>query len=88
MVDGYTLNHRHDFVKGVNMTKNRIREKRMAKELSQVRLGILSGLANGVISEFELGKRAPWPKARQALADALETTEAELFPSEGGSDDR
>jgi len=64
------------------MEQNKIREKRMALGLSQVQLALLSGLANSVISDFELGKRAPWPKARKALARALRTTEAELFPLE------
>ena len=64
------------------MGKNRIREKRMALGLSQVQLGFLSGVANSVISDFELGKRAPWPKARKALARALKIPEAELFPVE------
>jgi transcriptional regulator with XRE-family HTH domain len=65
------------------MNKNKIRKKRMALGLSQVQLGFLSGVSNSVISDFELGKRAPWPKARKALAWALKTTIAELFPPEG-----
>ena len=69
------------------MDKNQIREKRMALGLSQVQLGFLSRVANGVISEFELGKRAPWPKARKALARALKVPEAELFPGEKGDSD-
>jgi transcriptional regulator with XRE-family HTH domain len=64
------------------MEKNKIREKRMALGLSQVQLGFLSGVANSVISDFELAKRTPWPKARKALARALKIPEAELFPPE------
>ena len=53
--------------------------------ISQVRLGNLAGLTSGCISDFELGKREPWPRARKALARALSITEAELFPTlEGG----
>jgi transcriptional regulator with XRE-family HTH domain len=56
--------------------------------LSQVRLATLTGLPNSVISEFELGKRLPWPRARKSLAKALNVPEQELFPAEhGGSSD-
>jgi len=64
------------------MKKNLIKEKREALGISQVRLGNLAGLASGCISDFELGKREPWPKARRCLARALKCTEAELFPEE------
>ena len=64
------------------MTKNKIREKRVAVGLSQVQLGFLSRVPNSVISDFELGKRSPWPKAREALARVLKIPEAELFPLE------
>jgi len=63
--------------------KNIIREKREAMGISQVRLSTLTGISNGAISDFELGKREPWPKARKALARALRVSETELFPSEG-----
>ena len=66
------------------MRPNLIRQKREALGISQVKLGILSGIANGVISDFELAKREPWPRARRSLARALRVTEAELFPSEPG----
>jgi transcriptional regulator with XRE-family HTH domain len=62
--------------------KNLIREKREALGISQVRLGTLTGLSNGAISDFELGKREPWPRARKAMARALGVPESELFPSE------
>ena len=69
------------------MKKNLIRQKREAMGISQVRLGNLAGLASGCISDFELGKREPWPRARKALARALSITEAELFPTlKGGKD--
>ena len=68
------------------MNKNKIREKRMALGLSQVQLALLTGVANSVISDFELGKRAPWPKARKALARALKTSEAQLFPGKSDGD--
>ena len=62
------------------MRKNILRQKREALGVSQVRLATLTGIANGAISDFELGKREPWPRAKKALARALKTTEAELFP--------
>jgi transcriptional regulator with XRE-family HTH domain len=66
--------------------KNLIRRRRQDMGISQVRLATLTGIANGVISDFELGKRLPWPRARKALARALGTTEAELFPEKGGKE--
>ena len=62
--------------------KNILREKREEMGISQVRLGTLTGLPNSVISDFELGKRLPWPRARKALAKALGVTKGELFPSQ------
>lgn len=59
---------------------NRVREFREKAQLSQVRLGILSQIPSSMISDFELGKRAPWPKARKALARVLKVSETELFP--------
>ena len=61
--------------------KNILREKRGEMGLSQVKLGALTGLPNSIISEFELGKRLPWPRARKAIAKALGVAEKELFPS-------
>jgi len=58
---------------------NRVRQRRLELNLSQVRLGLRAGLANTTVSDFELGKRQPWPKARRALAEALGVSEAELF---------
>jgi transcriptional regulator with XRE-family HTH domain len=49
---------------------------------NQVRLSTLTGIANGCISDFELDKREPWPRARKALARALKCTEKELFPED------
>jgi transcriptional regulator with XRE-family HTH domain len=43
-------------------------------------------IANGIISDFEIGKRQPWPKARRAISKALHLPESELFPAEGRKD--
>jgi transcriptional regulator with XRE-family HTH domain len=64
------------------MTKSRLREERLKLGLSQVQLSFLTKVPSVAISDFELGKRAPWPKARKALAKALKIPEAELFPPE------
>jgi transcriptional regulator with XRE-family HTH domain len=63
------------------MARNKIREKRIEAGLSQIQLATLTGLGNTVISDFELGKRFPWPKARKRLAQALKVPESELFPN-------
>ena len=60
-----------------------LRKRRQKLGLSQVQIATLTGMSNGTISDFELGKREPWPKAREALARALDTTEVDLFPSKG-----
>jgi transcriptional regulator with XRE-family HTH domain len=39
-------------------------------------------MAESTLSNLELGKWKPWPKARKDLAKALGTTEGELFPDE------
>lgn len=64
------------------MQYNKLRERRIDLGFSQVQLGQMVGIANSMISDFELGKRLPWPKARKALAEALGMPESELFPNE------
>jgi transcriptional regulator with XRE-family HTH domain len=61
---------------------NLVREKREALHLSQVKLSIMCGVSNGMISEVELGKREAWPRLRKALAKALGCNEEEIFPKE------
>ena len=62
------------------MFRNKIREKRQALGLSQTRLACLVGMASSTLSNLELGKQKPWPKARHDLAKALGIIEQELFP--------
>ena len=59
---------------------NRIREKRNELGLTQVQLALKTGLANSVISDFELEKRQPWPRARRALTRVLKCSATTLFP--------
>ena len=61
---------------------NKIREYREKAGLSQVQLGMLSRIPNSMISDFELGKRYVWPRAREALAKALGKTEDQVFPND------
>lgn len=61
------------------MFKNRIREKRQELGLSQTKLACLIGMAESTLSNLELGKWKPWPKARRDLAKALGIPEKELF---------
>jgi len=64
------------------MFKNRIREKREKLGLSQTKLACAIGMAESTLSNLELGKWKPWPKARRDLAGALGIPEEELFPDE------
>ena len=64
------------------MFKYRIRERRKELGLSQTKLACLIGMAESTLSNLELGKWKPWPKARRDLAKALEVSEKELFPDE------
>jgi len=61
---------------------NRIRERRQELGLSQTQLGCMIGMAEPTLSNLELGKCKPWPKARRDLAKALSTTEKKLFPED------
>ena len=60
---------------------NAIRERRLELEISQSQLANRAELPSQVISEFELGRRQPWPKARKSIAEVLGMPESILFPS-------
>ncbi len=62
------------------MLNNRLREYREKAGLSQTELAWKARMASQNISAFERGTLAPWPKARKALAEALQICENELFP--------
>ena len=72
------------------MFQNLIRKRRQELGLSQTKLACIIGVAEPTLSDLELGKRYPWPKARYDLAKALRMTEKKLFPSvrvqNGGQD--
>jgi len=64
------------------MLHNRLKEYREKAGLSQTELAWRSRMAGQNISAFERGTLAPWPRARKALAEALNITETELFPED------
>ena len=64
------------------MFRNRIKEVREQNGLSQSRLARMVGVAEPSLCQVERGQRAPWPKLKRALARALKTSQAELFPPE------
>ena len=66
------------------MGHNRLKEYRERAGLSQTELAWRSRMAGQNISAFERGTLAPWPKAKKALAEALQVGETELFPEEYG----
>jgi transcriptional regulator with XRE-family HTH domain len=62
---------------------NKIKERRQQLGLSQTQLARLISVPGSALSDFELGKRSVWPKARLALTKILACTEKQLFPPEG-----
>ena len=64
------------------MFQNHIRERRQELGLSQTKLACLIGMAESTLSNLELGKWKPWPKARRDLTRTLGVTEKELFPDD------
>lgn len=67
------------------MGNNKLREIRTRLGLSQLQLSFLSHVPNCVISDIERGVRAPWPKARRLLAQALQLPERDIFPNDNGN---
>ncbi len=62
------------------MFKNRIRERRQELGLSQSKLARLVGMAESTLSNIELGKWKPYPKAQKDIARTLGKSIEELFP--------
>ncbi len=63
--------------------ETKLREARLGLGLSQAELARRARLAQGQVSEFETGRRAPWRKARVQLARALKQSQNELFDENG-----
>ena len=64
------------------MINNRLKEYREKAGLSQTELAWLARMAGQNISAIERGTLAPWPRVRKSLAEALNVSEAELFPED------
>ena len=62
-----------------------IRERRLAAGLSQVKLGQKARVPHTCISDFELGKREAWPKARRSMARVLGCHELDLVVRDNGN---
>ena len=57
-----------------------LKKVREAQGLSQRALAARAGIAQSLLSDFETGRRKPYPKARRQLARALKTPITTLFP--------
>jgi transcriptional regulator with XRE-family HTH domain len=66
----------------ITMVNNRLKEYREKAGLSQTELGWRAKMAGQNISAIERGTLAPWPRAKRALAKALNVPENELFPED------
>ena len=64
------------------LVMNRLKEIRNERNLSQLRLALLTGIAPSELSRIENGWIRPYPGWRKRLARALGVTEKELFPEE------
>ena len=64
------------------MVHNRLKEYREMAGLSQTELAWRARMAGQNISAIERGTLAPWPRARKALAEALNVSETILFPED------
>lgn len=73
------------------MLENRVREARLKAGLSQFELSRRTKINQSNLCAIETFKRVAWASARKAIAKALKTTEAELFPEclckQGGQKD-
>ncbi len=61
----------------------RIRHIRKSKRIGQIELSKLSGVAQGGISDIELGKREAYPSTLERLATALDVPTTAFFEGEG-----
>lgn len=81
---GYGSPHPHRSTQFITrrqgMFRNRIREKRQEVGLSQTQLACRIGMAESTLSNLELGKWKPWPKAKRNISKVLGVSQRELFP--------
>jgi transcriptional regulator with XRE-family HTH domain len=60
---------------------SKLRGIRLERGWTQHELSRRSNVPSYYISKFERGTTQPWPKARKQLAEALDMSEEEIFPS-------
>lgn len=65
------------------MMCNRVRSVRRARGLSGAELARQVRMSESDLSKLERGIRYPYPDWRRRIAEALEASEVELFPSVG-----
>lgn len=61
---------------------NKLREARTRENMTQLRLGSLTGIAPNIISCIESGKLPAYPNWRKKICAALGANETEIFPNE------
>ncbi len=59
-----------------------LRLERFIQKVSQVKLGVLTGLGQHTISRIETGKRAAKPREKEKIAKALGVKLSDLWPVE------
>jgi transcriptional regulator with XRE-family HTH domain len=64
----------------MNYIVKTIRKTRLKKGISQMELSLRSGLAQGFITDIELGKKQPSVMTILRIAQALEVNPADFFP--------
>lgn len=64
----------------MTIANNRLKEIRMSKEISQLKLSQISGIAPCTISNIEKGRQYVFPGWKKRIASALNVSETELFP--------
>lgn len=65
------------------MAKNRIKDFRIAKGLTQAELAERIGAAETTVSDYERGRRFPRMAYLFAMTELLECTIDDLYPREG-----
>lgn len=65
------------------MTRNRIRDFRLAKGLSQAEMAERIGAAETTVSDYERGRRFPRMAYLFAMTELLDCTIDDLYPREG-----
>lgn len=68
----------------MELWRDRLRKFRLANNLTQEQLTTRSGVSQGLISQYENGKRQYTQESLQPLMKALRTNEAHLFSPEDG----